>query len=164
MDIQAAIAMAMGDPRLDENNIILAGWSHGAWSIMDYLTFDLKNESPAGIIRAQNNMADPAGTILFYPYCGLGARLRFSDWKIDLPTQVFIAGKDTMVRADQCLKLLKGVEKQTTNFNLTLYEDADHVFDDPFMDKAYQYMYNHDYHRDAADKFTAFLADRLDGS
>jgi dienelactone hydrolase len=128
-DIAAAFTFAAARPDIDPDRIIAAGWSHGAWTLMDYLALAARGANPPSIIGDVAAM-DPAGVILFYPYCGEGAWSRLAPWKTNASVIAFIAGSDTMVDGRQCLMQLQRLSKQGTNIELIDYPDADHVFDD----------------------------------
>lgn len=64
-------------PEVDASRIVLAGWSHGGWAIMDLMTMGWEQPGEAGL-------ADPdptplkglRGLFLAYPYGGFGALSR----------------------------------------------------------------------------------------
>ncbi|GJL94306.1 MAG: dienelactone hydrolase [Hyphococcus sp.] len=155
-DVLAAIKIVENDPRLDETKIIAAGWSHGAWSLMDYLTLDMKTRFPAGIKEA-TPAAALKGAIVFYPYCGRGSRSRFDQWKQDLPVLALIAGEDTIVNADECISYFQGRQKKRDGTELVVYPGAEHVFDDPFLEPDYIHWYNEEYFNDAKTRYRRFL-------
>lgn len=128
-DIAAAFAYAAARPEIDPNRIIAAGWSHGAWSLMDYLALAARGANPPSIIDDVAAI-DPAGVILFYPYCGEGAWSRLAPWKTKAPVIAFIAGSDSIVDGGQCRTQLQRLSKEGTNVELIDYPEADHVFDD----------------------------------
>lgn len=156
-DIAAAIGLAQGDSRIDAGQLVLAGWSHGAWSIMDFLTMDFARHRPAGLDPLSAFTPDIDGVILFYPYCGPGTWSRIRDWRMTPPMLALVAGADSMVDADQCAKLFKRKKFEGAAIDLIVYEDAEHVFDDPFIEPEYQHWYDADHHRDAARRYREFL-------
>ena len=119
-DILAAYQIVRERPDVDQGNIILAGWSHGAWSIMDFLTMNLKGERPAQISDRHKGIEAPSGSILFYPYCGEGSRSRFDNWRGDGTTLAFIAGKDTIVNAEDCVDVFSKLERRGETIDLAL--------------------------------------------
>lgn len=158
-DVAAAIKIAQSDVRLDASHLVLAGWSHGGWSVMDFLTMDGKTRKPAGLSGWNGDQAAVAGAILFYPYCGPGALSRFRNWTKSPKTLAFVAGADEMVDAQECLSYFEARQSKEDAFDLVFYEDAHHVFDDPFLEPEWIHWYNEDYFNDAARRYEAFLED-----
>jgi len=155
-DVAAAIKIAQEDPRLDTSQLVLAAWSHGAWSVMDYLTMDGEKLRPAGM---KDSLSSPTidGAVLFYPYCGPGARSRFRDWTQSPKTLAFIAGADEMVPSQACISYFEGRQKQSDTVDFIVYDGAHHVFDDPFLEPEWIHWYNEEYHADAKKRYEAFL-------
>lgn len=156
-DVVAAIKIAQSDDRLDASHLVLAGWSHGGWSVMDFLTMDGKSRTPAGLTGWNGEQAAVDGAILFYPYCGPGALSRFRNWTQAPKTLAFVAGADEMVDAQECLSYFEARQSEDASTNLIFYEDAHHVFDDPFLEPDWIHWYNEDYFKDAARRYEAFL-------
>ncbi len=128
-DVAAALALVAERPDVDPNRIIAAGWSHGAWSLMDYLAFAGEGESPPAISDGLR-VVDPAGIILFYPYCGEGTWSRLKRWKTGADIIAFVAGKDTIVDGGECKARLEQISRADAPVDIVYYANADHVFDD----------------------------------
>ena len=157
-DILAAYQLIRERPDVDTSNIILAGWSHGAWSIMDFLTMDLKRVRPAQIADSSQDTEPPAGVILFYPYCGEGTRSRFDSWRGNSPALAFIAGKDSIVNAQECIDVFSSLERRGETIDLHYYPDAEHVFDDSTLTENRELWYNEEYAKDATARVVEFLS------
>lgn len=155
-DVFAAINIAENDHRLDTSRLILSGWSHGAWTIMDYLTMDGEKRRPAGM---NEKLSAPAamGAALFYPYCGPGALSRFRDWTQAPKTLAFIANADEIVPAEECISYFARRKESGDTVDFVVYDGAHHVFDDPFLEPEWIHWYNEEYHADAAKRYEAFL-------
>ena len=158
-DILAAIKIAEKNPALDPSRIILTGWSHGGWSIMDFLTMDGETRIPAGLTGWNETPPNIAGSIFFYPYCGLGALSRFRSWTQNPRALAFIAGEDKMVPAKACISYFEKRLGEDERTDLVVYSDADHIFDDPFLDPEWIHWYNEEYFQDATNRYKAFLAE-----
>lgn len=159
-DVAAAIALVKNDARFDADRMVLAAWSHGAWSVLDFLTMDMKRMRPAGL---KGDMASPpalAGVILFYPYCGAGALSRFRPWTQSPPMLALVAGADLMVDGPQCAKFFERRKLKGAPVDYVFYPDAHHVFDDPFLEPDWIHWYNEEYHKDAEARVEAFLKER----
>ncbi len=156
-DILAAIKLAEDNPALDANHIVLAGWSHGGWSVMDYLTMDFDKRWPAGINPEDEKPTEVEGVILFYPYCGLGTRSRIHDWAQQPQTLALIAGADTVVNADECIKFFDRQKNADRPVEVTVYPETEHAFDDPFIEQEWHHWHNPEALEDAKTQYEAFL-------
>lgn len=162
-DVFAAIELARTDPRLDTDRLLLAGWSHGAWTVMDFLTMDGEKRRPAGLSGDLPDAANVGGVVLFYPHCGTGALSRFRPWRQSPPAIAFIAGADTVVKSEKCVRLVNRKTRRGAPIDMTVYPDAQHVFDDPFLEPEWHHWYNEEDHQDAENRLRAFLGDLQDG-
>ena len=156
-DVLAAIKTAEEDPRLNADRIVIAAWSHGAWSAMDYLTMDMRQMWPAGVTHEEISVPDIHGAILFYPYCGAGTLSRFRPWTQSPPVLAFIAGQDAMVDAKICIGFFEKQHRRGDSIDLVVYPDAQHVFDDPFLEPEWIHWYNEEYFLDAKARYESFL-------
>ena len=157
-DVLAAVKLAEDDPRLDTTAMVFAAWSHGAWTVMDYLTMDLKKRRPAGILDDEIVAPEPVGAVIFYPYCGLGTYSRFRAWRQKPDVLAFLAGKDELVDAEACKKIFDRRIHFNHPLEYVFYADAHHVFDDPFLEPEWIHWYNEEYFKDAKTRFEEFLA------
>lgn len=128
-DVAAALAIAARRADVDQGRIILAGWSHGAWSVMDYLALTGAGAKPPSV-KGKLAPAAIAGFALFYPYCGEGTWSRLKRWTTTAPVLAFIAGKDTIVDGPECKARLESLKSAGADIEIVYYPDADHVFDD----------------------------------
>ncbi len=159
-DVFAAIEIAREDPRLDTDRLILAGWSHGAWTVMDFLTMDGEKRRPAGLSGDLPGQPRIDGTVLFYPHCGAGALSKFRPWRQSPPALAFVAGADQIVEPEKCIALFDRMRWAGLGIEVAIYPDAEHVFDDPFLEPEWIHWYSEKDHKDAEQRLRAFL-DRL---
>lgn len=157
-DVAAALDDALRRRDVDPERIVVAGWSHGAWSIMDYLALSAAGRNPPSIAGEAPSI-DPAGVILFYPYCGPGSWSRIGKWTTKAEMIAFIAGDDAMVDGPQCRSLLETKARAGAAIDLVYYPQAGHVFDDAgLLGGEYGYLYRPEEAEDAAARYAAFLA------
>lgn len=129
-DIIAAIHLAEDMPQVDGDNLFLAGWSHGGWSIMDLLSLDLEEEVPPNLTHATaDDLSSVRGAILIYPYCGFPSRSEANGWQTHIPVTVFMGGIDPVAPAQQCMRAFERLQQDGADIQTTLFEDADHDFD-----------------------------------
>lgn len=156
-DVVAALDIARRHPDIDPQKIVLAGWSHGAWTVMDFIALETAGKSPPGLSGVRAAAPKLAGLVLVYPHCGPGAWTRVSGWKTTYPTLAFIAGKDSVVDPKACPPLLARIAAKDPRVETHIYSDADHGFDDPNLPDGWKHLYNAADHKDAARRYAAFL-------
>lgn len=156
-DIAAALDIVRRRTDIDPNRIVLAGWSHGAWTLMDFIALTTAGKAPAGLPRETAAKPALAGLILVYPHCGVGAWTKVSGWKSTYPTLALIAGKDSVVDPKACPPLLARLAAKDKRIETHVYPDADHGFDDPFLPDEWKYLYNAADHADAERRYADFL-------
>ncbi|MEZ5920882.1 MAG: dienelactone hydrolase family protein [Parvularculaceae bacterium] len=157
-DVTAALDLVKKRADVNKDKIVIAGWSHGAWTVMDYLALGaMGKRSPA--LSEKTPPAGLAGIALFYPYCGLGAWSRLHDWNERAPAIAFVAGADTIVNSKECVSLITKMKRRGEDIDFVYYPDADHVFDDStLIGGPYEHMYNKTDANDATARYRAFLA------
>ena len=156
-DILAAVKLAEDNPMLDAERLVFAAWSHGAWSVMDYLTMDMKRQGPAGIKDKTVDASTVDGAILFYPYCGAGTLSRFRSWTQAPPVLALIAGADTIVDANICIDFFEERKRKEGSVDMVVYSNAQHAFDDPFIETEWSHWHNEEYLADAMARYENFL-------
>ncbi|MFN0022522.1 MAG: dienelactone hydrolase family protein [Parvularculaceae bacterium] len=156
-DISAAIEIARRRSDVDPQRIVLAGWSHGAWSVMDYVALMSAGRAPASLTSAPAR-AGIAGVALFYPYCGEGSWSRVTRWKEAPPVLAFVAGRDSIVSAEECRAAFAKLKRDGAAVDLADYPDADHAFDDRTnVGGPYEYLYDEAAANDSERRITEFL-------
>ncbi len=155
-DVLAALEIAREHPRVDPERIVLAGWSHGGFSIMDMLALQAAERPPAGLSDAPPP-ANIRGLALFYPYCGRGARTTLHGWASKPPTIAFVAGSDSVVNGAECRRIFDDLAAEGAPIDLVYYPDANHQFDDTTLDPLFSSFYGPEEHADAIERYTAFL-------
>lgn len=160
-DVLAAYDLIRKRTDIDQTNIILAGWSHGAWSVMDFLTMDMARRRPAQFSANVADIPKPTAAILFYPYCGEGSRSRFANWQNPPRTLAFVAGSDSIVDGDLCLDLIASLNKRGQKIDLKYYQDAEHAFDNSALEFDFPELYNEEYAIDATKHVRKFLDEQL---
>jgi len=129
-DILASLSAARDLSFVDADNLFLAGWSHGGWSIMDLLSLDLAHEIPSNLITASpDDLAGVRGAILIYPYCGFPSRTLSEGWQSPLPSLILMGDRDTVAPADQCLAVVDRLLDDGVSVQHIVYDDASHAFD-----------------------------------
>lgn len=118
-------------PFVDPDRIVLAGWSHGAWAVMDLLAIDAAGQLPPGLSTPSRDarLDGLAGVVLFYPYCGLIARSAWNTWRVGVPALMLLAGADSLAPAGDCVDVAHALEQDGQRIATLVYPGARHGFD-----------------------------------
>ena len=162
-DVLAATWGLAQDPGVDASRISLAGWSHGAWSIMDLMTMPLEGQGEA-------NLADPApealagvkSLFLVYPYGGFGALSRTKPW-VRAP-EIFgvVAEQDHITGQADALRIFDAPKQAGAETHVWIAPGT-HAFDAPGHEGFPSPMrYDPELAAGALDRFLGFLQRTLD--
>mgnify|MGYP003316369115 FL=1 len=117
---------------IDKENIFVAGWSHGAYTLMDFMTMN-DNLIPSNILDFdQQAIPKIKGKITFYPHCGILNLSQKYPWRTKTPSIVFLADQDGFGLATQptdCIDLFDSMNKEEKYIDYYLMENSTHVFD-----------------------------------
>lgn len=155
-DILAALLGVSRRRDVDASRIVLAGWSHGGWGIMEAMSSD-RAAGQLGVADAGAVSLDGViGTWLAYPYVGFGAFNRMRPWKHCPKTVAVISRTDhltTVRNARQVHDMVRncGVDVETW------IADGTHSFDEPMT--ALPMRYNPELAAEAERRFVALLND-----
>jgi dienelactone hydrolase len=155
-DILASLLGVSQRPDVDASKVVLAGWSHGGWGIMEAMSSD----RAAG----QLGVTDPGavsldgviGTWLAYPYVGIGAFNRMRPWKHCPKTVAVISRTDhltTVRNAQQVHDMVRNCGADVE----TWIADGTHSFDEPMT--APPMRYHPELAAEAERRFVALLND-----
>ena len=123
MDLLAILQWLEGEPWADTTRLGAAGWSHGAWAIMDALA------APGASIDAR--LAALKLAVLFYPYAGPPTRTHRHGWGANRP-KVFacLGGRDAVVGNAAPRRALNRLEADGLDVRILDLPEATHCFDD----------------------------------
>jgi dienelactone hydrolase len=160
-DVWVSLADARRLPFVDPKRIVLAGWSHGGWAIMDLLAMRAAGELPHNLSAAPDGgLEGIAGLMLVYPYCGIPARA--SVWRPSLPSLFLLAGADSVADPAPCGEVAEQLEARGDPVELVVFGGVDHAFDHPDLPAGSRLVYDPDTTRAAMQRARAFLT-RLAG-
>jgi len=156
-DVLVSIADARRLPFVDPERIVLAGWSHGGWSIMDLMAMDPPHELPHNLASLPEGGLDGVmGIVLVYPYCGFGARAK--GWPRAVPTLFILAGSDSVANPAPCLEVAQELDAAGHDVRVKVYPGIDHAFDQHDLPPESHLVYQPEQTRDAREQVLAFLS------
>ncbi len=131
-DVLAAVAGFRTLDGADPSRLALAGWSHGAWAIMDAMTMPLKRRGEAGAADPWAADLSPIrGAWLAYPYIAFPARSRRMDWLRPIPRILGMAPQHDHLATVQQYRAAFAHAEAAGSWVDIWEPDANHAFDEP---------------------------------
>jgi dienelactone hydrolase len=130
-DLYAAYAWARTQDWADPNRIIVMGWSHGGWTIMDALALRSGREMEhfTGLDGLEDEPLEGlAGALIVYPYAGVGTYVGRRDWRFGPRSIAIIAERDYIVGSTRAA--LERQRARGAPLDIHLFENATHAFED----------------------------------
>jgi dienelactone hydrolase len=120
-DLRIALDWIHDQPWADARRIAAAGWSHGAWSVMEALAADDGHAGVAALRLA----------VLVYPYAGPLAHTASRGWGRNRPAVLAcIGGRDAVVGRLAPRRAIARLEADGLDVELLELPEATHGFDD----------------------------------
>ena len=162
-DIIAAVRHAKTLPAVDADNLFVAGWSHGGWSIMDLLTLDLPDEVPPNLTAASwDDLSGVRGAVLIYPYCGFPSRSEPQGWQHMIPATVFMGDIDPIAPARDCMRAFERLREDGADIETRIFEGADHDYDVSRHEAFHRDRFNEEATAETREAVLSFLQSHLD--
>ncbi len=161
-DVLAALWGLGQQDNVDADQIVLAGWSHGGWAIMDLMTEKLTRDGEA---RLKNPtplpMAGVKGVFLVYPYVNFPARSNTHGWEYRPKTLAVLARQDFLTAHSHSDHIFNHLKKEGVPVE-RLDLECTHCFDE---DSALHFgplmAYDAKSHARTAAAFENFVTDTL---
>ncbi|MGN6422162.1 MAG: dienelactone hydrolase family protein [Asticcacaulis sp.] len=127
-DVLATLYGLKQDARVSE--VMLAGFSHGGWTLMDLMTDPLDKPGAAKLADPDPAlMAQVKALLLVYPYIGFPARSNTRNWVWRPPTFAVLAARDHLTPLSHACKVLKRLSHAGVAIETAIF-DATHAFDE----------------------------------
>lgn len=156
-DVLAAVRFAGETPAVDSGRLVLAGWSHGAWSIMDLMAQPLTRRGELGIRDAPNaSLAGVRGGFFAYPYVGVASASRGGRaWPRALRVFSVVPRRDHLASVRRHMRALASVVSGGGEVEVWSV-DATHAFDEPGL-KGRVLAYDEELGLQSLTRFQGFL-------
>lgn len=132
-DLYAMLEWARRQPWADPARIVSAGWSHGAWTVLDAMALhpgrDAEKETRLDGIPDEP-MAGVIGGFILYPWQGWGALAPHRGLRVDVPIQAIVGTADSVVGGKGVIRTLQGMKTPRLPINVEVFEGATHAFDE----------------------------------
>jgi dienelactone hydrolase len=116
-------------PDVDPERLVLFGWSHGAWSVMDLFAMDPPRGRPTNLeALPEEPLRGVVGSVLFFPWCSFGARAP-GDWSSKAPVLLLLAERDSVVSTTDCLETADALRARGVPVESEVLAGVDHGFD-----------------------------------
>lgn len=162
-DIVAGEALARRHWGGPFTGVILAGWSHGGWAVMEVLTAgprakvigDLRVDAPQASER-------PDAVVIYYPYCGvLNDTKRNPKWAFKGPLLLVTAERDTIGPARKCLPLVTRAMGGASGIRNVDFPGMTHAFDEETQSPDSKFIYNRVAAETSEKLFSDFIAQQV---
>jgi len=156
-DVLAAVAGARRLPLVDDSRLVLAGWSHGAWGIMDLMAMPLVRRGEAGLADTPDvSLNGVRGAFLAYPYVGVASASRGGrPWPRPLRLLSVVPRRDHLASVRRHMRALASAVAAGSEVSVWSV-DGTHAFDEPGL-MARIMRYDEALSREALDRFSQFL-------
>ena len=151
-DIFAALDLARGDARIDSERLVLAGWSHGGWTVLDAMA-----AVQAGTAPGEDPWRGVRGAFLVYPYCGALTQADTAPIGDPFAVTMLLVGKDRIADPAACRRLAERRGAQGSNIEIVFEPDLTHAFDDAEQPWDPRMAYDQDGARRNLERFDEFL-------
>ena len=156
-DVLAALYGVSQRSDVDASKVVLAGWSHGGWGIMEAMSCDPDRAKALGVRDAETaDLSGVKATYLAYPYVGVAALNRMRPWRHCPKTLAVISQRDHLTT----VRNAKRVHDMVRNCGVeveTWIAPGTHSFDEPMT--ALPMKYDAELTGEAIRRFRALLED-----
>jgi len=128
-DVFASVALARDMPGVDSDRLILVGWSHGGWALLDALSYVADDQAPTGL-SGPVDLSGVQTAVLMYPYCSLPSRSRRHAITAGIAIDAVLAGRDMVASTADCRHTLDLASRAGAGVNYDIWPTVTHAFDE----------------------------------
>ncbi len=159
-DVLAAAYGAIRDLDADPDQLVLAGWSHGGWSVMDLMTMPLQARGEAGLADpTPEPLAGLKGLFLAYPYGG-AATLSRRGWVRTPRVLGVLAERDMVTSVRDAASLYTAIRSSGAQVDVWSVTGGAHAFDEYDSPMA-KLRYKPSLAAEALSRFKAFVVETV---
>lgn len=142
-DLYAAFAWARGQSWVDPARLGAAGWSHGAWTILDALTLrsgdEMRRATKLGDI-SDEPLDGMKAAFLAYPYAGVASIAGRRKPRLSPASAAIVCGRDYIVGTKAPLAVLERLRGHGAPIEVSVFKTNTHAFEcDTALDPRVRY-------------------------
>jgi dienelactone hydrolase len=133
-DLFAAVEWARRQAWIDPARLVVAGWSHGGWTVLDALAMAAGEEAEqmTGLLGLPPEpLAGLVGAFAVYPYAGPGSLARERGLRVDIGAHAIVGGQDSVVGGRTLVRTLDRIGSIGPKIGVDFFPTATHAFDEP---------------------------------
>jgi len=161
-DVYAALALARRDTRLVSDQLLLTGWSHGGWTVLDALTLAELKRPPDGLSDAPDQPFEGVqGAFLIYPYVSGPALAVRHDWLQHIPIEGVLVEGDSMASEADAAMVFARARNRGAPVSWSIMGGVTHAFDEPDHHPDSKLRYDAQASQQTQARFVDFLRQHL---
>lgn len=132
-DLYAMLEWVRGQGWADAGRIVAAGWSHGAWTVLDAMALQPGRDAEKATRLTglpDEPMAGVVGAFVLYPWQGFGALAPSRGLRLDVPVQAIVGSADSVVGGKGVARTLRTMKTPRAPVTVDVFEGATHAFDE----------------------------------
>ncbi len=162
-DIIAAEALARQHWNQDFTGVILAGWSHGGWSVMELLSAGPDASHVGNFhIKTPTRTLTPDAVALYYPYCGLLNSAGRSRWSFNGPLFLLTADADSPGAGRTCSDAIAHARSNPAGVESHHFANNTHAFDEDDQVLGSEFRYDPDATQRSLGLFERFIRTQVE--
>jgi dienelactone hydrolase len=130
-DIFAALAIVRETEAIDSGQLVLAGWSHGGWTLLDAASYVSGDARPPALTDGHLSLDGVVQIYAIYPYCSFPSRANGQLSAGLPPITLILAGRDMVAPVGDCERLARQAIESGADLALEVWPGVTHAFDDP---------------------------------
>jgi dienelactone hydrolase len=130
-DVFAALAIVREIDRVDSQRLVLAGWSHGGWALLDAASYAAEDRRPAGLRDGEVSFEGVVRIAAIYPYCSFPSRASGRLSAGLPPVTLILAERDLVAPTADCERLARRAVGAGADMAYEIWPGVTHAFDDP---------------------------------
>lgn len=161
-DILAAEALAKAHWRQPFTGIVIAGWSHGGWAVMNLLSVRPDAQSVGNLrIGDANGALRPDAVALYYPFCDFPNKARRRPWSFHGPLLLVTAEYDNMGAAETCLPVIDSARGSLAGVEDIDFPGVTHAFDEQVQSPNSRFIFDAEAAAQAREVFSDFIGQQV---
>lgn len=158
-DISISIEKLEALKRVDTSRIAIVGFSHGGWTVLEYLG---QMDDPATGDDSPRARPTVKSIVVVYPYCGGEVMSGLERWPREVRMLMLLAENDRAVGTSTCEEVANDLSARGYAVSLHVYAGAEHGYDvEPELVWGHDERYDESAASDTRERIIEFLGESL---